>query len=141
MTIRGFGVAVLVAVAASAAAAGQSSIPGLDIKVSKIERASSASLRDCPPGTNTVSAVSKPGEQFALVTVGFKVSSAFKPAPMKRPTVTDVNDKSYFTSSQFVDVGSVPEFSCTFPFRVPDGTKLKTLKIETVSLDLAAMDK
>ncbi|HKB11441.1 MAG TPA: hypothetical protein VKD69_12350, partial [Vicinamibacterales bacterium] len=104
-------------------------------------RASSASLRDCPPGTNTVSAVSKPGEQFALVTVAFKVSSAFKPAPMKRPTMTDSNDKSYFTPSQFVDVGSVPEFSCTFPFRVPDGTKLKTLKIENVSVDLASMDK
>ena len=117
------------------------SIPGLDMKVSKIERAASASLRDCPPGTNTVNAVSKPGEQFALVTVAFKVSSAFKPAPMKRPTVTDTNDKSYFTPSQFVDVASMPEFSCTFPFRVPEGTKLKSLKIESATLDLAAMDK
>jgi hypothetical protein len=135
------GVAVLVAVVASAAIAAQLSIPGLDIKVTKIERAGSASLRDCPPGTNTVSAVSKPGEQFALVTVAFKVSSAYKPAPMKRPTVSDTNDKSYFTPSQFVDVGSVPEFSCTFPFRVPDGTKLKSLKIETATFDLASMDK
>jgi hypothetical protein len=135
------GVAVLVAVVASAAIAAQSSIPGLDIKVTKIERAGSASLRDCPPGTNTVSAVSKPGEQFALVTVAFKVSSAYKPAPMKRPTVSDTNDKSYFTPSQFVDVGSVPEFSCTFPFRVPEGTKLKSLKIETATFDLASMDK
>jgi len=136
-----FGLALLAAVAASAVAAGQASIPGLDIKVTKIERAASASLRDCPPGTNTVNAVSKPGEQFALVTVSFKVSSAYKPAPMKRPTVTDSNDKSYFTPSQFVDVASMPEFSCTFPFRVPDGTKLKALKIENASFDLAAMDK
>lgn len=140
MLVR-FCLAVMVAIAASAAIAAQSSIPGLDIKVTKIERASSASLRDCPPGTNTVSAVSKPGEQFALVTVAFKVSPAFKPSPMKRPTVSDTNDKSYFTPSQFVDVGSVPEFSCTFPFRVPDGTKLKALKIETASLDLAAIEK
>jgi len=130
------------AVAAVAAAAAQSpSIPGLEITVTKVERAASASLRDCPPGTNTVNAVTKPGEQFALVTVSFKVGPAFKPAPMKRPTVIDAADKSYFTPSQFVDVGSVPEYSCTFPFRVPEGTKLKTLKIENASLDLAVLDK
>ena len=130
------------AVAASAVAAGQApTIPGLDIKVTKVERAPSASLSDCPPGTNTVSAVTRPGEQFALVTVAFKVGPAFKPAPMKRPTVTDGAGKNYFTPSQFVDVGSVPAFSCTFPFRVPEGTKLKTLKIENVSIDLAAIDK
>ncbi len=130
------------AVAAVAAAAAQSpSIPGLEITVTKVERAASASLRDCPPGTNTVNAVTKPGEQFALVTVSFKVGPAFKPAPMKRPTVIDAADKSYFTPSQFVDVGSLPEYSCTFPFRVPDSTKLKTLKIENASLDLAVLDK
>ena len=134
--------ACLLAIAVSAAIAAQSNaIPGLDIKVTKVERAPSASLRDCPPGTNTVNAVSKPGEQFALVTVAFKVGSGFKPAPMKRPTVTDSADKSYFTPSQFVDVGSVPEFSCTFPFRVPEGTKLKTLNIEAAKIDLASMDK
>ena len=130
------------AVAAVAAAAAQSpSIPGLEITVTKVERAASASLRDCPPGTNTVNAVTKPGEQFALVTVSFKVGPAFKPAAMKRPTVIDAADKSYFTPSQFVDVGSLPEYSCTFPFRVPEGTKLKTLKIENASLDLAVLDK
>ncbi len=128
-TLAGFCAAVLLAVAAvaAAAAAAQSpAIPGLDIKVTRVERATSASLRDCPPGTNTVT---------------FKVGPAFKPAPMKRPTVTDAADKSYFTPSQFVDVGSLPEYSCTFPFRVPDGTKLKTLKIENASLDLTAVDK
>jgi hypothetical protein len=133
---------IALAVAAAAATAAQSpAIPGLDIKVTKVERASSASLRDCPPGTNTVNAVTKPGEQFALVTVAFKVGPAFKPAPMKRPTVTDTADKSYFTPSQFVDVGSVPEYSCTFPFRVPEGTKLKALKIENASIDLTGVDK
>jgi hypothetical protein len=133
--------ALLAAVAVSAAAAAQSTIPGLEIKVTKVERSASASLSDCPPGTNTVSAVTRPGEQFALVTVSFKVGSGFKPAPMKRPTVTDGADKSYFTPSQFVDVGSKPEYSCTFPFRVPEGTKLKTLKIENVALDLSSLDK
>ena len=51
---------------------------------------------------------------------------------MKRPTVTDAADKKYNTASTFVDVGSVPEYSCTFPFRVPEGTKLKALQIEDV---------
>jgi len=84
--------------------------------------------------------VTRPGEQFALVTVAFKVSPAFKAAPMKRPTVTDAADKKFNTASTFVDVGSVPEYSCTFPFRVPEGTKLKSLQLETASLDLSSFE-
>jgi hypothetical protein len=38
-----------------------------------VERASSAGLTDCPPGANTVRAMSKPGEGFAIVTVRMKV--------------------------------------------------------------------
>ena len=38
------------------------------------------------------------------------------------------------------DVGSVPEYSCTFPFRVPEGTKLKTLHIESATFDLSSLD-
>ncbi len=133
--------AVLLAVVASGQAAGKAQpLPGLDATVTKVERAATASLRDCPPGTNTVNAVTRPGEQFALVTVSFKVSSSFKSAPMKRPTVTDTADKKYNTASTFVDVGSVPEYSCTFPFRVPEGTKLKSLQIESSSLDLSALE-
>jgi hypothetical protein len=136
-----FCVAGLVAVAASAVAAAQSAtVPGLDIKVTKVERAANASLKDCPPGSNTVTAVTRPGEQFALVTVAFKVSPAYKPAPMKRPSITDAADKAYNTAATFVDVGSVPEFSCTFPFRVPDGTKLKALRIEGASFDLSKLE-
>ncbi len=139
--LAGFSSAVLLAVVASGQAAGKAQpLPGLDATVTKVERAASASLRDCPPGTNTVNAVTRPGEQFALVTVAFKVSSAFKPAPMKRPTVTDTADKKYNTASTFVDVGSVPEYSCTFPFRVPEGTRLKSLQIESTSLDLSALE-
>jgi hypothetical protein len=139
--LAGLSFAVLLAVVASGQTAGKAQpLPGLDATVTKVERAASASLRDCPPGTNTVNAVTRPGEQFALVTVAFKVSSAFKAAPMKRPTVTDTADKKYNTASTFVDVGSVPEYSCTFPFRVPEGTKLKSLQIESTSLDLSALE-
>ena len=113
---------------------------GLDITVTKVERAANASLKDCPPGSNTVNAVTRPGEQFALVTVAFKVSPSYKPAPMKRPQVIDSADKAYNTAATFVDVGSVPEFSCTFPFRVPDGTKLKALRIEERAFDLSSLD-
>ena len=140
--LTAFSLSVLLAVMASGQAASKGQpLPGLDATVTKVERAASASLRDCPPGTNTVNAVTRPGEQFALVTVAFKVSSAFKTVPMKRPSVTDSADKKYNTASTFVDVGSVPEYSCTFPFRVPEGTKLKSLQLESTSLDLAALDK
>src|SRR3979409_583421 len=106
--LTGFSVSVLLVVLASGQAASKAQpLPGLDATVTKVDHAASASLRDCPPGTNTVNAVTRPGEQFALVTVAFKVSSAFKAAPMKRPTVTDAADKKYNTASTFVDVGSV----------------------------------
>ena len=126
--------------AAGQAASKAQPLPGLDATVTKVERAATASLRDCPPGTNTVTAVTRPGEQFALVTVAFKVAPSFTASPMKRPTVTDAADKRYNTASTFVDVGSVPEYSCTFPFRVPEGTKLKALQIETASLDLSSFE-
>src|SRR5437868_7045241 len=138
--IAGFCVAALLAVVAYGQAAGKAQpLPGLDATVTKVERAATASLRDCPPGTNTVTAVTRPGEQFALVTVAFKVAPTFKASPMKRPTVTDAADKRFNTASTFVDVGSVPEYSCTFPFRVPEGTKLKALQIVAVSLDLSSL--
>jgi len=119
---------------------GKQPLPGLDVSVTKVERAATASLRDCPPGSNTVTAITRPGEQFALVTVAFKVAPSFQAAPMKRPTVTDAADKKFNTAATFVDVGKVPEFSCTFPFRVPEGTKLKALQIESASYDLSALE-
>jgi hypothetical protein len=139
-----FAGAAVVAVAASAAIAAQSSsIPGLDVKVTKIEHAASASLKDCPPGTNTVNAVAKPGEQFELVTVAMKVAPDYKSGALngKRPTAEDTAGKKYFTPSYLVDFGSATDFSCTFPFRVAEGTKLKTLKIENATVDLASIDK
>jgi hypothetical protein len=140
--LAGLCLSALLAVVAAGQAAGKAQpLPGLDATVTKVERAATASLRDCPPGTNTVNAVTRPGEQFALVTVAFKVAPSFKASPMKRPTVTDAADKRYNTASTFVDVGSVPEYSCTFPFRVPEGTRLKALQLESASLDLSALDK
>jgi hypothetical protein len=139
--IVGLAVSGLLAVVAAGQTAGRpQTFQGLEMTVTKVERAASASLRDCPPGTNTVNAVTRPGEQFALVTIAFKVGPAFKPAPMKRPSITDAADKSYLTGSNFVDVGSVPEYSCTFPFRVPEGTRLKALHIESASFDLSTLD-
>lgn len=137
--VCGFVSAVSVAATLSAQGAKQP-LPGLDVTVTKIERSPTASLRDCPPGANTVNATTRPGEQFALVTVAFKVGSSFKPAAMKRPSITDAADKKFNTAATFVDVGSVPEFSCTFPFRVPEGTKLKALQIENTSYDLSSLD-
>ena len=140
--LAGFCFAVVMAVVAAGQTAKTTQpLPGLEATVTKVEHAASASLRDCPPGTNTVNAVTRPGETFALVTVAFKVSPAFKASPMKRPTVTDAADKKYNTASTFVDVGSVPDYSCTFPFRVPEGTRLKALQLESSSLDLSALDK
>jgi hypothetical protein len=138
---------VLAVVAAAASAAQTAGTPqtfqGLEMTVTKVERAPSASLKDCPPGTNTVSAVAKPGEQFALVTVAIKVGAGAKAGALngKRPTAGDAADKRYFTPSYFVDFGSVTDFSCTFPFRVPDGTRLKSLHVETAAFDLSALDK
>jgi hypothetical protein len=109
---------------------------GLEITVSGVERASSASLNDCPPGANTVKGMAKPGEQFALVSVAFKVLPDFKDTPLKRPVLYDVNGTAYNTAMSFVDVGKTPAFTCNFAFRVPEDAKLKRFQIETVSFDL-----
>jgi len=139
--------AASLAVAASAAAAlaqtaGKAqTVNGLQIAVSGLERAEKAALKDCPPGTNTVNAVQRPGDELAVVTVSFKVLPDFKATPMKRPTVTAADGKTYNTSVQLVDVGSVPQYSCQFIYRVPQGTKLKSLQLDTATFDLAAIDK
>jgi hypothetical protein len=136
-------VAAFLAAFSAAVAAQSRAVPGLDVKVSSVERAASASLKDCPPGTNTVNAVAKPGEQFVLVTVAFKVGSGFSADPLKgkRPTAVDTAGKKYFTPSYLVDPGSTTDYTCTFPFRVPEGTKLKSLSIESATIDLSALDK
>jgi hypothetical protein len=70
------------------------------------------------------------------VKVDFKVTPAFKPVAMAKPVLTDEAGKTYNTAQSFADIGSVPAFSCTFSFRVPKGTTLTRLTLDTVSLDL-----
>jgi len=138
----GCAVAGVLAVVASAQTAGKPQVVnGLQVSVASVEKAEKSGLKDCPPGTNTVNAVQRPGDQLSVVTVNFKVMPDFKPAMMKRPTATATDDKVYNTSVQFVDVGSVPEYSCSFVFRVPEGTKLKSLQIESATFDLSALSK
>ena len=131
----------LIAVAASPALAQSAGKPvnfkGLEMSVASVERAASASLKDCPPGDNRVNAMTRPGEEFAVVTVKFKVTPAFdKSTILKKPTLTDSAGKVYNTAVSFVDVASVPEFSCAIPFRIPTGTALKSLQVDAATLDL-----
>jgi hypothetical protein len=133
--------AVLIGVAAPAAQSPGKSVTykGLEMSVAGVERAPTASLKDCPPGGNTVNATTRPGEEFAVVNVTFKVLSAFQPnTALKRPVVTDEAGKTYNTAVSFVDVGSTPEFSCAIPFRVPSGTRLKSIQIDTATLEIPA---
>ena len=120
----------------AAQAGGAKTYKGLEISVGGVEQSSHVSLADCPPGANTVSSTAKPGEEFAVVTIKMKVLPAYKPAPLARPSATDASGKKFNTAVSFVDIGKVPEFSCAIPFRVPAGTKLKSLQIDTLSLDL-----
>ena len=140
--ITGFALsATLAAIVSGQAASAPKAVNGLQVSVAKIERMEKASLKDCPPGTNTVNAVQRPGDELAVVTVNFKVMPDFKPAMFKRPTATATDDKVYNTSVQFVEVGSVPEYSCQFIYRVPTGTKLKAFTVEGTTFDVAALDK
>ena len=129
--------ACAVPVAAQSAAGKPVTFKGLEMSVASVERAASASLKDCPPGDNRVNAMTRPGEEFAVVTVKFKVLPAFdKSTMLKKPTLTDSAGKVYNTAVSFVDVGSVPEFSCAIPFRIPTGTALKSLQVDAATLDL-----
>ena len=47
--LAGVALSGLLAVAAAGQTAGKQPLPGLDVTVTKVERAATASLRDCPP--------------------------------------------------------------------------------------------
>ena len=69
----------LIAVAASPALAQSAGKPvnfkGLEMSVASVERAASASLKDCPPGDNRVNAMTRPGEDpFAAHPHGRRVT-------------------------------------------------------------------
>ncbi len=113
---------------------------GLEITPTGIERAMNVALIDCPPGTNTVRGNAKPGEEFVVVTLAFKVTPAFKETLVKKPVLMDSTGKPYNTSVSIIDPGSVPEYKCSFPFRVPAGTKVASLQIDTAAIDVSALE-
>ena len=78
---------------------------GLEVTPLSIERAMNVALIDCPPGSNTVRGNAKPGEEFAVVTLAFKVTPAFKETIVKKPVLTDSEGKLYNTSVSIIDPG------------------------------------
>jgi hypothetical protein len=114
---------------------------GIEITATKIERAKNVALIDCPPGTNTVRGNARGNEEFAVVTLSFKVTPAFKEPSLKKPVLTDTAGNTYQTSVAFVDPGSKPDYECAFPFRVPAGTKVASVAVDTASINIAALDK
>ena len=128
-------------VATAAMQAGKStSYKGLEITPLSIERAMNVPLIDCPPGSNTVRGNAKPGEEFAVVTLAFKVTPAFKETIVKKPVLTDSAGKPYNTSVAIIDPASVPEYKCSFPFRVPAGTRVASVQIDTVKIDVSGLE-
>ena len=113
---------------------------GLEIEATGVERAMNVALIDCPPGSNTVRGNAKPGEEFAVITLAFKVTPTFKETIVKKPVLMDATGKPYNTSVAIIDPGSVPEYKCSFPFRVPAGTKVASIQIDTAIIDVSALD-
>jgi hypothetical protein len=139
-----FGSSAALAIALGSATGAQSqTYKGLELQVTGVQRATNVSLSDCPPGANTQRGVIKPGEatEFAAVTVDFKVTPAFKPGPLVKPTLSDASGKTYNTAQSFAEIGSSPSFSCTFAFRVPKGTKLAKFVLDTASFDVTSMER
>lgn len=114
---------------------------GLEVTPLGIERAQNAALVDCPPGTNTQRGNALAGEEFAIVTLAFKVTPAFKETIVKKPVLTDASGKTYNTSVSIIDPGSLPEYKCSFPFRVKTGTRLASVAIDTATISLASLEK
>jgi hypothetical protein len=114
---------------------------GLEVTPLGVERAMNGALIDCPPGKNTVRGNAREGEEFAVVTLAFKVTPAFRDTIVKKPVLTDASGKTYNTSVSIIDPGSVPEYKCSFPFRVPAGTKVATVGLDTATINLASLEK
>lgn len=114
---------------------------GLEVTPIGVAREQNVPLVDCPPGTNTQRGNARAGEEFAVVTLAFKVTPAFKETIVKKPVLTDAAGKAYNTSVAIIDPGSMPEYKCSFPFRVPTGTKVGSVAIDTATIDLASLEK
>ena len=118
------------------------SYKGLQVTPLSIERAKNVALVDCPPGQNSVRGNARGEEEFIVVNVAFKVTPAFDAKTIvKKPVLTDASGKTYNTSVSIIDAGSVPEYKCGFPFRVPLGTKAGSIAIDTATINLASLDK
>ena len=128
-------------VAISIAQTKPTSYKGLEITALGIERAKNVALIDCPPGQNSVRGNARGEEEFAVVKLAFKVTPAFKESVVKKPVLTDTAGKTYQTSVSIIDPGSKPDYECAFPFRVPMGTKVASVTIDTATINVAALDK
>lgn len=114
---------------------------GLEITALGVERAQNVPLVDCPPTTNSQRGNARAGEEFAVVTMAFKVTPAFKETIVKKPVLTDTSGKTYNTSVALIDPGSQPDYKCSFPFRVPTGTKVVSVQVDTATIDLGSIEK
>ena len=120
---------------------GPTNYQGLAITPLGVERAQNVPLVDCPPTTNSQRGNARAGEEFAVVTLAFKVTPAFKETIVKKPVLTDASGKVYNTSVAIIDPGSQPEYKCSFPFRVPAGTKVASVQVDTATIDLGSFEK
>jgi hypothetical protein len=128
------------ALAAGVVWAQSKTVKGVEVSVAGIERTSNLSLADCPAGANIVRGVIRPGDdnEFAAVKVDFKTAADFKTGTtLGKPTVQDVDGKTYNTAQSFAEIPASQSFSCTFAFRVPKGTKLKAFVIDTLTIDVS----
>ena len=115
---------------------------GLEVTPLGIERAKNVALIDCPPGNNSVRGNARGEEEFAVVNVAFKVTPAFDAKTIvKKPVLTDTAGKTYNTSVSIIDAGSMPDYKCGFPFRVPLGTKVASISIDTATINISSLDK
>lgn len=114
---------------------------GLEVTPIGIARAQNVALLDCPPGSNTQRGNARAGEEFAVVSLSFKVTPAFKEIIVKKPVLTDAAGQVYNTSVAIIDPGSQPEYQCSFPFRVPAGTRIASVQIDTATIDVSALDQ
>lgn len=128
-------------VAIAAMQAKPTNYKGLEITALGVERAKNVALIDCPPGNNSVRGNARGEEEFAVVKLAFKVTPAFKETVVKKPVLTDTAGKTYQTSVSIIDPGSQPSYECGFPFRVPLGTKVASVAIDTATINIASLDK
>ena len=129
-------------VAIAIAQAKPTNYKGLEVTALGVERAKNVALVDCPPGQNSVRGNALEGMEFAVVTLAFKVTPAFdQKTIVKKPVLTDASGKTFQTSVSIIDAGTVPEYKCSFPFRVPVGTKVASVAIDTATINVAPLDK